>query len=138
MIRRYPLADRGELFQAPRSAGFIAGRDETVSTAPDSDRYAKLDLKMVCPNCGSGGMIPWKQLAQVLICRGCDKRFRVARSGLVELPPAQEDRIRLHVRTNSSEWREHKAVLVRAPRWAPGCARLRLSLPCRAGRGGQF
>ena len=73
-----------------------------MSASPDANRYANLELKMECPNCGSGGMIPWKQLNHVLMCHGCDKRYRVQASGLVEMPQSQEDRIRIQVRTNSS------------------------------------
>ncbi len=88
-----------------------------MSASPNANRYANLELKMECPNCGSGGMIPWKQLDHVLMCHGCNTRYRVQASGLVEMPQSQEDRIRIQVRTNSSEWRDHSAVLVRAPRW---------------------
>jgi hypothetical protein len=88
-----------------------------VSESPQTERYANLEVKMVCPNCRSGGMIPWKQLERVLICRGCGNRYRVEASGLVALPQLRADRIRLQVRTNSSAWSDHSAVLMRSPDW---------------------
>jgi hypothetical protein len=74
----------------------------------DADRYADVKLDLSCPKCGSGGLIPLKQLNRVLYCYGCRSRFGVERQGLVERP---QDRIQVHVRTHSSDWKGHEAII---------------------------
>src|SRR5271169_568342 len=86
-----------------------------MSTTSDPDRYSHLCLELACPKCAATGLIPLKRLDRVLFCYGCHTRFRVKSTELVELCDVEDDRIAVHVRTNSSEWREHEAVIAHEP-----------------------
>jgi hypothetical protein len=79
-----------------------------MKTPSDADRYADVKLDLSCPKCGSGGLIPLKQLDRVLYCYGCRSRFGVERQGLVERP---HDRVPVQVRTHSSDWQGHEAII---------------------------
>lgn len=79
----------------------------------DVDRYSDMRLKLACLNCGSSGMIPWNQLDRVLYCRRCGRLYRVEANGLVELEESQRERFTVRVRSNSSEWHDHEAIVER-------------------------
>ncbi len=81
----------------------------------DADRYSDLKLELVCPECASAGLIPWQQLDHLLFCRGCSRTFRVEACGLVEVAAPTEERISVQVRTISSEWQAHQAVIHKSP-----------------------
>lgn len=89
-----------------------------MTASSDSDRYlaSAPKLKLVCAKCGSSGLIPVAQLDRVLFCGVCRLWYRVGRSGLQIVAPPKEERIRVAVRTISSQWREHQAVIRERPR----------------------
>ncbi|MBI2824201.1 MAG: hypothetical protein HYX69_05900 [Planctomycetia bacterium] len=81
----------------------------------DADRYSAMELALVCPKCASEGLVAWEHLDRRLICRGCWTVYRVEPNGLVEVEQQECERILVAVRTGSSEWRRHEAVIERAP-----------------------
>lgn len=82
----------------------------------DNDRYLArpASLKLACSQCGSSGLIPLTQLSGTLFCASCRVWYRVQRNGLQAVTPSKDERILVAVRTSSSAWRQHQAVL-RAP-----------------------
>lgn len=85
-----------------------------MSTLPDADRYAVVKLALACPTCRSAGLIPVEHLNRVLFCRGCASAFRVEPNGLFEVEAPLEERIAVQVRSSSSSWQNHRAVIARA------------------------
>jgi hypothetical protein len=86
-----------------------------MSTVPDADRYLDMNVELVCPKCGTGGLIPWQRLDRALWCQRCSILFRVEANRLVELEESAHERISVQVRSSSSEWHDHKAVIEKAP-----------------------
>lgn len=88
-----------------------------MSQASDADRYLikQPKLRLACKRCGAAGLIPLPQLDRLLFCNACRVCYRVERAGLVEVLPPQEESIKVAVRTNSSAWREHRAVIREHP-----------------------
>ena len=84
-----------------------------MSTVPDADRYMDMRLALVCPKCGSSGLIPWEHLDRILYCRRCEVFFRVDPTGMVELEETPEERLSVEVRGISSGWTRHVAVVDR-------------------------
>ena len=74
-------------------------------------RYGDLKLKLACRHCKSSGLIALKELHRILYCSNCQISYRVEPTGLVEVPTSRETRISVQVRTNSSEWRTHRAII---------------------------
>ncbi|HEV3136638.1 MAG TPA: hypothetical protein VGZ26_02020, partial [Pirellulales bacterium] len=85
-----------------------------MSTLSDADRYLEMNVELVCPKCGSAGLIPWQRLDRALYCRACSILFRVDANRLVELEESPHERILVQVRSSSSEWRDHQAVIEKA------------------------
>lgn len=83
----------------------------------DSDRYLSKpqSLRLVCTKCGSSGLIPLPQLDRAVFCATCRICYRVERNGLHPVAPSMKERIEVAVRTNSSAWRQHHAVLYKRP-----------------------
>ena len=108
-----------------------------MSLVPDAERYADLKLRLACPQCEAEGLIPWQHLDRVLYCHGCERLFRVEPHGLVELEQSSAERISVQVRSSSSEWQDHEAVIDNPPgvaaraRWTIGDAR---AAPCAGWR----
>jgi hypothetical protein len=78
----------------------------------DADRYSDMKIRVDCRKCGSAGLIPWEQLDRILVCRRCSTWYRAERNELVEVPQPQEARIQVQVRSHSSGWRNHVAIIV--------------------------
>jgi hypothetical protein len=83
-----------------------------------NDRTKSPTLRLHCPKCKSAGLIPWEKLDRTVVCGGCQSWYRIENTQLRELPPPTEDRYRVQVRTNSSAWQEHRAVVVRPKAFA--------------------
>ncbi len=81
----------------------------------DADRYSDVKLALVCQKCRASGLIPIQHLDRVLYCRGCASSFRVEPGGLVEIETPPEERIAVQVRSSSSQWQDHRAVIQREP-----------------------
>ena len=84
-----------------------------MSVPLDADRYANLELELACPKCHGHGLIPLQHLDRVLFCRRCSAMFRVEPLGLVELEQPETEKISVQVRSSSSDWKKHSAVLHR-------------------------
>lgn len=82
-----------------------------MATRGDADRYLDVKLELVCQHCGSAGLIPLERLDRVLFCSGCLRLFRVEAAGLVEIEPPADERISVQVRSSSSQWHVHRAVI---------------------------
>lgn len=67
-------------------------------------------LPMVCGKCGAKGAVPRDRLHGLLHCRGCGAFYRLEScGGLVEVPPppVTPARLRVAVRSCTSNWEEH-------------------------------
>jgi hypothetical protein len=84
-----------------------------MSVRLDADRYANLELELACLKCAAHGLIPLQHLDRVLFCRRCSAIYRVEPLGLVELEQPETEKISVQVRSSSSDWKKHSAVLHR-------------------------
>jgi hypothetical protein len=85
-----------------------------MTTLSDADRYSEMNVELVCPKCGSAGLIPWQRLDRALYCRACSLLFRAEANRLVVLEESPREHILVQVRSSSSEWRDHRAVIEKA------------------------
>jgi hypothetical protein len=86
-----------------------------MATLPDTDRYSDVKLELICKQCGSAGLIPFEHLNRVLFCNGCLSLFRVEAGGLVAVEAPLEERISVQVRSSSSTWHHHQAIIEKGP-----------------------
>lgn len=66
-------------------------------------REPALRLKVVCPGCSTGKLIPWDRLDSFLFCRACSQWYRLDRSGRLLRTP-HPSKLRVEVRSSFSGW----------------------------------
>jgi ribosomal protein S27AE len=76
-------------------------------------------LKLACPRCGQGVLVPWERLDRRVFCRRCRQWYRLDRGGLSEVPAPGEP-LDMAVRSGFSAWWRHQVLWSRVRQSAGG------------------